>query len=72
MRQRAKTKTIHPYAIYLGGSALCLVLAFILGGFVGLLIWLAVLGAVGVGLYYGVPILYDMLASNVGLEDVAQ
>ncbi|MEN8831217.1 MAG: alkane 1-monooxygenase [Pacificibacter sp.] len=41
MRKRAKTKTIHPYAIYLGGSALCLVLAFILGGFWGLLTYIA-------------------------------
>jgi len=40
-------------------------------GFVGLAIWLGVLIACGVGLYYLVPYVYDMLADKVGLDTAA-
>ncbi|MCA8997362.1 MAG: serine/threonine protein kinase [Planctomycetaceae bacterium] len=37
-------------------------------GFVGLLIWLAIIAGVGIGLYFLVPMVFDMIAANVGLE----
>lgn len=37
-------------------------------GLVGLLIWLGIIGAVAVGLYFVVPMIFDMIAENVGLE----
>lgn len=36
-------------------------------GFVGLLIWLAAIAGVGVGLYIAIPMMYKMLAGQVGL-----
>lgn len=36
-------------------------------GMVGLLIWLAIIAAIGAGLYFGLPIIFDMIAQNVGL-----
>lgn len=38
-------------------------------GFVGLLIWLAILASVGFALYYSVPWLFDMLADGLGLTE---
>ncbi len=38
-------------------------------GFVGLLIWIALVIGVGVGLFFIVPILYEMLAGNIGLNN---
>lgn len=39
-------------------------------GFVGLLIWLVVIAAVGFALYYFVPWVFDMIADGVGLNDL--
>ncbi len=39
-------------------------------GFVGLLIWLVVIAAVGFALYYLVPWFFDMIAGGVGLNEV--
>jgi serine/threonine-protein kinase len=36
-------------------------------GMVGLLIWLVIVAAVGAGLYFAVPIVYQLIAKNVGL-----
>ncbi len=41
-------------------------------GMVGLLIWLAVIAAVGGALYFVVPIIFDYLASGVGLGENAE
>lgn len=38
-------------------------------GFVGLLIWIAVIVAVGAALYFVVPLLFNKLADGIGLED---
>lgn len=38
-------------------------------GMVGLIIWLAVVAAIGYGLYLVVPMLWDQIAQNVGLGD---
>lgn len=39
-------------------------------GIVGLLIWLGIIVAIAAGLYFGIPIIYDMIAENVGLNDL--
>lgn len=37
-------------------------------GFVGLLVWLVMIVAVGAGLYFSIPWLFDIIAANVGLD----
>lgn len=41
-------------------------------GIVGLMIWLGIIGAVGFGLYLGVPIVFELLAGQVGLGEGAK
>ncbi|WP_437185096.1 serine/threonine protein kinase [Planctomicrobium sp. SH668] len=38
-------------------------------GVFGLIIWLAIIATAGIGLYFGIPMLFDMLASKVGLDE---
>lgn len=40
-------------------------------GLVGLVIWLAIVAAVGAGLYFALPIVFNMIAKNVGLQEGA-
>lgn len=40
LRARIKRKGLHPYAVYLGGAALSALVALLLAGFDGLLVWI--------------------------------
>lgn len=41
MRSQANKGGVHPYALYLGGALFCLILAALIGGFSGLIIYIA-------------------------------
>lgn len=43
-RARAGSTDLHPYALYLGGALACLILAFIIGGFVGVFKYILLAG----------------------------
>ena len=63
LRARAQKRPgLHPYALYIGGGALCLSLAFAIGGLYGVLIWILL------GLYAQIQVLVSDYVQHYGLK----